>query len=238
MTSGTEHNLPSVAVFSPQSKAPTAAYLNSIHRFLMTTSYLQPLANAISSLEGTWQLFANHRKDIAALKQGPRYMKSFADWVVTGDSDPVAGHMSGIFALPLLTIVQTCQYLQYLEARQISHADFQESLNRGGGIQGYCGGLLPAVAIACSSNEDEVVENAITSMRIALGIGAYGELGDNEDIPGPTTIVLRLKKPEQGEELVKLFPGVRSGSHRRFIHLCANPVPNRHIFQQSPIQRP
>ncbi|CAI6241465.1 unnamed protein product [Periconia digitata] len=207
MTSKTEHALPSVGVFSPQSKAPTAAYLNSIHTFLTSTSYLQPFVDAISRLEQTWQILANHRKDIAALKQGPCYMKSFTDWIATGDSGPIAGHMSGIFALPLLTIVQTCQYLQYLEARQVSHAEFQESLNRGGGIQGYCGGLLPAVAIACSSNEDEVVTNAITSMRIALGIGAYGEIGDDESIPGPTTIVLRLKRPEQGEELVKKFPG-------------------------------
>jgi hypothetical protein len=208
MTFETKHILPSVAVFSPQSKAPTAAYLNSIHAFLTSTLYLQTFVDAISRLEQTWQIFANHRKDIAALKQGPRYMKSFADWIATGHSEPIAGHMSGIFALPLLTIVHTCQYLQYLEARQVSHNDFQKSLNRGGGIQGYCGGLLPAAAIACSSNEDEVVQNAITSMRIALGIGAYGELGDDENIPGPTTIVLRLKRPDQGEELVKKFPGV------------------------------
>ena len=51
-------------------------------------------------------------------------------------------------------------------------------------------------------------------MRLALGIGAYGELGDQQDVPGPTTIVVRLKSPNQGEELIKQFPGV------------SNPVPD------------
>jgi hypothetical protein len=54
-------------------------------------------------------------------------------------------------------------------------------------------------------------------MRIALGIGAYGELGDDENIPGPTTIVLRLKRPGQGEELVKKFPGVILDPQRNVI---------------------
>ena len=225
MASNTDHSLPSVGVFCPQSKAPDAAYLNSIHNYLLSTPYLQPLVDAIRNLQETWQIFSNHRQDIASLKQGHRYMQAFAQWIATGQSESIAGHMSGIFALPLLTIVQICQYFQYLEARRISHEAFRECVKRGGGIQGYCGGLLPAVAIACSSNEPEVVENSIISMRIALGIGAYGELGDDENIPGPTTVVVRLKRPEQGEELVKRFPGV-SAAHPLLILSVVFLLPN------------
>lgn len=90
----------------------------------------------------------------------------------------------------------------------ISHSQFLAKLRAGGGLHGYCGGLLPAIAIACSKDEAAVVENAAIAMRIALAIGAYGELGDDEAVPGATTIVCRLKQAGQGEELAARFPGV------------------------------
>ena len=116
--------------------------------------------------------------------------------------------MSGIMSLPLLVVMQVCQYFQYLELHGVTHAQFLEQLRAGGGIQGYCGGLPPGVAIACSQTEEEVVENACVALRIALAIGAYGELGDDESVPGATTIVVRVKKVGQGEGLVENFPGV------------------------------
>ncbi|KAL9127950.1 MAG: hypothetical protein Q9217_003263 [Psora testacea] len=74
-----------------------------------------------------------------------------------------------------------------------------------GGVQGYCGGLMPAIAIACSASEAEVADNASKAMGIALGVGAYGELGDDENIVGPTTIVVRLKYEGQGQEIIEDF---------------------------------
>lgn len=131
-----------------------------------------------------------------------------AEWFKTGKSAAIAYSMSGILTLPMLVIIQICQYFQYLELHGITHAQFLAQLRAGGGVQGYCGGLLPAIAIACSRDEAEVVENAAKAARIALAIGAYGELGDDESVPGATTIVVRLKRPGQGEEILQKFPGV------------------------------
>ncbi|KAB8291846.1 hypothetical protein EYC80_006628 [Monilinia laxa] len=153
-------------------------------------------------------MFAKQRDDIAALEQGPRYMQYMSEWMKTGESEPIANAMSGILSLPLLVIIQIGQYFQFLELNGIKHFEFLGQLRIGGGIQGYCGGLLPAMAIACSKDETELAKYASVVMRIALGIGAYGELGDDENIPGPTTIVIRLKTIGQGEEIVKKFPGV------------------------------
>ena len=200
--------LPSVAVFCPQSKAPGTKYLESLQSYITGNDHLEPLVRAIRDIADTWDIFAKHREDIAALDQGPRYMKSFSHWITTGESTALANAMSGIISLPLLTIIQTCQYFQYLEMQQISHRDLAQYLSKSGGIQGYCGGLLPAMAIACSKDEAEVVENVAKAMRLAVGIGAFGELGDDENIPGPTTIVVRLKYVGQGDEIVKKFPGV------------------------------
>ncbi|KAF5871074.1 putative polyketide synthase protein [Botrytis fragariae] len=203
----TIYEMPSVAIFCPQSKAPQKIYLDRLHSFLCQNSFLKPFVQDIQDLPQTWKTFANHREDIAALRQGPRYMKNLSDWITTGKSEPIANVMSGILSLPLLVIIQIGQYFQFLELNGMRHSEFLTQLRNGGGVQGYCGGLLPAMAIACSKDETELAKYASVVMRIALGIGAYGELGDDENIPGPTTIVIRLKLIGQGEEIVSKFPG-------------------------------
>ena len=177
------HPMASVAVFCPQSKAPGEIYLNELHSFLRHSKYLEPFMQNLLDLKDVWTVLANQRQDIADLGQGPRYLQNISDWVTSGKSAQIANCMSGILSLPLLVVIQTCQYFQYLELHGVSHSQFMAQLRAGGGIQGYCGGLPPAVAIACSKNEAEVVENAMIATRIALAIGAYGELGDDESVP-------------------------------------------------------
>ena len=201
--------LPSMAVFSPQSKAPQEAYLDELRSYLCGKAELRTLLNAIEDLPKTWSIFADYNSDIAALTQGLRYTQALADWVRNGNSSRIANVMSGILSLPLLTIIQVVQYFQFLEVKKLRHSDFIARLRDRGGVQGYCGGLMPAIAIACSANEAEVATNAAKAMAIALGVGAYGELGDDENVKGPTTIVVRLKYAGQGEEIIRDFPDVR-----------------------------
>lgn len=198
----------SVAVFCPQSKAPGEQYLSQLHSFLHRSEYLKPFVQNMLDLKEVWTIMANEREDIADLGQGPRYIQNLSEWFTTGKSSQIANCMSGIISLPLLVVIQICQYFQYLELNGMSHSQFMAQLRAGGGIQGYCGGLLPAIAIACSRNEAEVVENAARAARIALAIGAYGELGDDESVPGATTIVVRTKRVGQGDDLIDKFPGV------------------------------
>ena len=200
--------LPSMAVFSPQSKAPKEAYLDELRSYLCGKAELRPLLDAIHDLPKTWTIFATHNPDIAALSQGIRYTQALSNWITNGQSSTIANAMSGILSLPLLTIIQVVQYFQFLEVKRLRHSDFMARLHDRGGVQGYCGGLMPAIAIACSANEAEVAVNASKAMAVALGVGAYGELGDDENIEGPTTIVVRLKHEGQGEEIIKDFPDV------------------------------
>lgn len=198
----------SFAVFAPQSKAPTEQYLARLRHFLIQNVHLQQFLQHVLKLTDTWNTVASQRPDIAALAAGPRHTQNLAEWIASGKSQPIANTMSGILSLPLLTIIQIGQYFQYLQARRLRHADMLHHLRANGGFQGYCGGLLPAIAVACSRDESEVAQNAAKAMRIALAIGAYSELGDDESIPGGTTMVVRVKQPGQAEELVKDFSGV------------------------------
>ena len=198
----------SVAVFCPQSKAPGESYLTQLHSYTRRNEHLESLLKKLLDLQDVWAVLANEREDIADLGQGPRYVQDLSEWFVTGNSSKIANRMSGILSLPLLVVIQTCQYFQYLELHGMSHSQLMAHLGAGGCIQGYCGGLLPAIAIASSHDEAEVVENAAKAARIALAIGAYGELGDDESVPGATTVVVRTKRVGQGDELIERFPGV------------------------------
>ena len=139
-----------MAVFSPQSKAPKESYLDELRSYLCGKAELRPLLDGIEQLPQIWSIFARNNSDIAALTQGARYTRALSGWITNGNSAGISNVMSGILSLPLLTIIQVVQYFQFLELKRLRHCDFMERLRDRGGIQGYCGGLMPAVAIACT----------------------------------------------------------------------------------------
>lgn len=118
-----------------------------------------------------------------------------ADWIDGADSASIAKAVSGCCALPVLTIVQVCQYFQFLELKGITHHQLLQSLSKGG-IHGYCGGLLPAAVVALSGDGWELAHSASIALWIALGVGAYGDLGDEDIHGGFSNMVISLKYPE------------------------------------------
>lgn len=199
---------PSVAFFCPQSKAPTEAYLEQLQKYIVQHPRLQPFAEAITSLKDTWGTLCESHEDIAKLSSGGRHVANLERWIKDGIAGPVSSSMSGILALPLLVVIQICQYFQLLELHDITHNQMLSSLKNGGGAQGYCGGLPTAFAVACAKDEEDVVRLAARAVRLALAVGAFGELGDDESIVGSTTIAVRLRAAQQGDELIQGIPGV------------------------------
>ncbi|CAO1599075.1 hypothetical protein XANCAGTX0491_002821 [Xanthoria calcicola] len=199
--------LPAAAFFNPQASPVAEEYLNSLRVYLKDHSPFRPFVEAIRSLPKTWEVFARHRTDLASLAQGSIYTRAIAEWINNADFASIAQAVSGCCALPVLTIVQVCQYLQFLELKGITHHQLLQSLSKGG-IHGYCGDLLPAAAVALSGDWWELAHNASIAFWIALGVGAYGDLGDEDIHGGFSNMVIRLEYPGQGEEVVRLHPGV------------------------------
>ncbi|KAL9030654.1 MAG: hypothetical protein Q9196_001241 [Gyalolechia fulgens] len=197
---------PSAAFFNPQSKAADVGYLDSLQRYLHGYEQLSPFVEAIRSLPLIWETLASHNGQLAASSQGQLSAKALAKWIDTSESSTIANGMSGSLTLPLLTIIQMSQYFQYLQVKDVKHHELLRLLGKGG-VHGYCGGLLPAVAVAVSATEGDLVRNASKALHLALVIGTYGDLGD-DDIPGaPTNMVIRLKHSGQGEKIVQNYPG-------------------------------
>ncbi|KAI9647087.1 hypothetical protein NHQ30_005089 [Ciborinia camelliae] len=163
---------------------------------------------AASDLDMFWEIFANARQDVREMWQGLELVGMLKSWATSGESSQLAAARSGIVALPLLAILQIGQYLRYLEFHGISHSEFLDLLKDAGGLQGYCGGLPSAMAIACAQDEMEVVQNTAIVLRVLLGVGAYGEAADDTRGAGSTTLAFRLKYEGQGDDLTRLFPEV------------------------------
>ena len=200
--------LPSVAFFNPQSKAFKEEYLKDVREYLHGSQILRPFVHSIATLPETWDTFAKQRDNIASLTKGSSSTQVLSEWITTGKSPPMATAMNSCLALPLLTILQLCQYFQFLELKNLKHSQFTQKLREGGGVQGYCGGLLAAMAIAASPEEVALVENASRALRVALAIGSYADL-DDEFTSGESTItVIRLKHEGQGDEIIEKFPRV------------------------------
>lgn len=204
----------SMGVFFPLTKAPSPSYLESIQSFITNHRVLQRVSQNIATLPDLWSILAKKKLEIASLSQGPQYTKILTQWLINGASDAVASTSSGIVALPRLVIIQITEYFQFLENQGMVHADFIAQIRDFGGIQGYCGGLPTAVAIACAKDEEDLIQLSCTAIRLAYAIGVYAELGDNSSIPGTMTIVVQLKREGQAEELVRLFPHASLHFHR------------------------
>ncbi|OTA01506.1 PKS protein [Trichoderma parareesei] len=211
-------------VFSPQSHAPSKAYLEYIHNSLTRSSIYSPICEAISNLSATWLAIANSQPKIASLEQGLNYAKDFSTWIETGNSSRLETSMSGIVTLPLLVIIHTIQYLEYLRQNHITHSELLPHL-RAGGIQGFCAGLMIAIVVAASKDETQLIENSAKAVRIAFAIGSYGEIGCDANSIISTTMVVRLKLGSEREQIIREFPESRISavSDPKTISIIASP---------------
>ncbi|CAI6338010.1 unnamed protein product [Periconia digitata] len=197
----------SAAFFCPRTRPPPQQYVDELRIFLRHNRYGAALLAHVSSLESTLSLLSESRDDIASIPDGAYLTQLLVDWSKDGPSSPVCSAKSSIIALPLLMVLQLGQYFRYLEAYDIKHHEFLRGLGENGGIHGYCGGAAAALAIACAENEEEVVQHAGVLLHVVLGIGAAMEAADHQASQHSATIAVRLKYEEQGEEIVRKFPG-------------------------------
>lgn len=205
----------SAAVFSPQSTAPKSGHLAHVRARLLEESALKPVADAVASLPKTWRALASKQPELAKNREASELVDLFPRWLETGNSEILESHMSGIVTLPLLSIIHIVQYLDYLQRLGLSHSDFLESAEAGG-IQGYCIGLLSAIVVGSSKNEEELVHNTAEGIRLALGIGAFGDIGSSPDEVDSNTLQVRLRSVGSEMDLLERFPGVSLPAFEEF----------------------
>lgn len=214
MTSKSHDSTPAISavIFSPQNSCPSSSYLAHVRSRLLGDGFIDALRETITlGLLKTWDSFASSQQDTTYLKHARQRIQNLSNWLETGESEAVQEDTSGLITLPLLVTIHTVQYLDFLRHASISHSQFLESLKNGrGSIQGYCMGLLSAIIVASSAHEQALVERAAAGIRLALIIGAFGDLAGDSANTSWTTLAIRLRQGSQEEEeaIIRAFPGV------------------------------
>ena len=202
-------DLPSVLVFAPQSKKPSAEYLSQLREYICNDRTLMPLSQALKSLKDFWPSIARQRKNTLESAHGSNCLEVLSDWIDNGDCSGVLAIDYGVLMMPLLVIYEITLYFQFLRLRRVTHEQVLDAVKLGG-VQGYCGGFVAAVCVACSRSENQLIQNACEALKIATVLGFYSDI---EDIGGDeaakyVTAVFRLKYDSQEDELIKDIPNV------------------------------
>ena len=165
---------PSMIAFGSQTTWPSSEYLFQLRAALLLEPRLRHLLVAIKELPRLWQELVSHDSRLTAVP-GHACLEELVEWVNHGEFRSTFAMPPNVLTMPLTIVIHISQYFRYLDGLQSNHADVMENLSLGG-VQGFCTGLLSAIAVACSKNEGDVNTFSVVAMKLALSIGAYVDL--------------------------------------------------------------
>lgn len=173
MPNSATKGLPSLLVFGPQAEFPPESSLQAARQELTSSPHLGALREAVCGLSEYWQELVEFDQGLESVP-GAEYLDHLRQWVKNGGPFPHhQNRMPNHYALAVTVILQITQYIRYVEhLGSESHARVLEHLSAGG-IQGFCVGLLSALAVASSENEAALGPSAAVALRLAVIIGAY-----------------------------------------------------------------
>ena len=210
---------PSLVVFGPQTSHPTADQLECIRSTLLNNAHLQSFAAAIEDLDSFWGSLITADQNLARLP-GSDALRTLRTWLDQGAFPPKSSKpLSNTVLTPLTVIIHVVEYLDSLEDQALgcSHTEVLKSV-ADAGIQGFCSGLLTAVAVACSSTESNFVRLASVSLRLAVVIGAYVDLDGffRKEKEGFACLAIRWSNPEQENSIRSILKDMPEVCSRSF----------------------
>ncbi|KAI9661722.1 MAG: Type I Iterative PKS [Bathelium mastoideum] len=202
---GTMTYLPSLVVFGSLSTWPSVGEICELRRGLLEHKHLGHVKEVICKLPLLWEkLLAND----ACLEpiQGLAAAEQLVSWVSNGELFGGSTAQTNILSLPLTILAHLCQYMTYIQQTGSSHSAILDHVVKVGGVQGFCAGLLSALAVAGSGGEEEVGLYGAISVRLAFAIGAYVELDSIRN--GQTSCLAVRWKSRDGFAIIRKVLGM------------------------------
>ena len=213
--------IPSLLVFGPVTDFPSQEVLAELRQELIGNPRLSIFQNAVEDLPAFWQTLIDFDPGLSCVP-GAEYLGDLRRWIVDGGLFPHhIGKPPNVYALPVTVILQMTQYFRYLSWLGVddAHRRVIEGVQPGG-IQGFCGGFLSAIAVSSSEKEADIGAVATTSLRLAVSIGAYvdqdGIFADPPNKMACAAIRWRaddVSKKDEAIDLIQAYTDVRPGNH-------------------------
>ena len=206
--------VPSLVAFGSLAHWPVPEQLDLLRRFLLDSALLQPVIQSLEDLNTLAGALSSGDPTLNVLT-----IQSAADdlkqWIEDGKSASLSKELRNAMLMPMTVITQAVQYLNVLQqSNGIQHASILESVGTKGGVQGFCAGLLTAVALASSTSEDMIGIHVAISVKLAFCIGVYVDLDQAHHGGTYSTLAVRWKEPttlKDLEQLVERYIGVSQG---------------------------
>ena len=232
----TATSLPSMIAFGSQTTWRSNKYLFQLRAALLLEPRLRTFLVAIKELSRLWQDLIAHDPRLTAVP-GQAWLDDLVEWVNHGELLSKSGLPPNVLTIPFTIIIHIIQYFHYIEGLQIKHADVIKNVETAG-IQGFCTGILTAIAVACSEDEEDINVFGVVALKLALCIGAYVDLDGAfaNEVNETTSIAVRWRS-EGGHD--SILQTLRSYPEVSMAHngVDANLSNDRHTSRLFWIQR-
>lgn len=200
--------LPSLVAFGALAPWPAPDRLDQIRRAARHHNSLKYIVKAVQELPLLWETLLKNDASLHSIA-GEAAAEQLSKWISSPWTAPIADNKGNVTRMPLTIIAHIVQYINYLNQpnKHISHQSIKNNVATSGGIQGFCIGLLSALAVASGTTEDDVGAFAATSIQLAFCVGAYVDLdqhGNNADSK-VSTLAVRWKAPTTLEDIERLL---------------------------------
>nr|WBO01262.1 putative type I non-reducing polyketide synthase [Cladonia rangiferina] len=200
--------LPSLIAFGALAPWPAPDRLHQLRNALQHQKSLNPIMKAIQELPLLWKALSKQDPSLHSIA-GEAAADQLAQWMTGAGTTQIVDDKGNVTRMPLTTVAQITQYISYLRQydEPLRHESLTKSAAVGGGIQGFCIGLLSALAVASGKTEDDVGNFAAISVRLAFCIGAYVDLDQhrNSGDSKASTLAVRWKAPTTLEDIQRLL---------------------------------
>lgn len=186
---------PSLVVFGPQeTEWPSDQDFRDLRAALLVEPNLQSFREAILALPSVWAAVEASDQKLRRVP-GLDFIRSLVRWVEHGEAPRPTDTLANVFFTPLTIIIHIVRYISHISRPHVdtTHSSLLASSKHGGGIQGFCTGLLSAIAVACSKDEGDVGNMGARALRLAVCVGAYIDLDGAFAEPPQTMACLAVR---------------------------------------------
>lgn len=193
----------SLIVFGPLVSLPPPEELKKLSNAIASCQHLKDVREALYELPGFWDALVASDSALDAIR-GREAAVQLASWAAPGGAlISTDALLNNSVRLSLTITQQLFEYVSYVQ-QIASHLTVLECVAATGGVQGLCAGLLSALAVAGSTNEQDLGKYGALAVRAAFAIGAYVDLnslqaGDSQ------CLAVRWKSPESLDNLRKVL---------------------------------
>lgn len=203
--------IPSLVAFGALAPWPSLNWQVRLRAILKENRALEPIVAAVLELPSLWEALRGNDHDLDE-SSGKFAAEDLAEWLAGDTNEHHCQENRNAITMPITVISHIVQYLEFLRQsdNSVDHASLLEHVARRGGIQGFCAGLLSALAVASASHESDIGLFAANSIRLAFCAGVYVDL-DQERSTRFTKLAVRWPRGtlcSTIEQVLATFPDV------------------------------